>query len=261
MGSQLRTEEVFFPRSFTIAILDDRALQHLAAELAQLDRQITALLKKQKELLQMKSQLEASMGVSRWSASSSAASEVSPSVLAPPRPQHMPGHAIFTPVPQGVWKRQRRRGPTRPSPPPQPSFAHDNQFSALSSLPTPTPASRPPSPAPAPRASSQDSVYVIGSSIVRHVKVNGARVIHMGTNDICARQSEGCERFSRLIGLQSRLHGWCAVNGLGFVDNWSSFWEQPALYRRDRLHPSHLGSRILSRNIERAVCRLRTGGH
>ncbi|KAI4885464.1 hypothetical protein NFI96_007890 [Prochilodus magdalenae] len=147
-----------FPCSFTIAILDDRALQHLAAELARLDRQITALLKKQKELLQMKSQLEASMGVSRWSASSSAALEVSPSVLAPARPQHMPGHTIFTPVPQGVWKRQRRRGPTRLSPPPQPSFAHDNQFSALSSPPTPTPASRPPSPAPAPRASSQDAV-------------------------------------------------------------------------------------------------------
>ncbi|KAI4885465.1 hypothetical protein NFI96_007891 [Prochilodus magdalenae] len=96
----------------------------------------------------------------------------------------------------------------------------------------------------------------------------------MGTNDICARQSEvlkehyqmrldtarratnariiisgplptyrkGCERFSRLFGLHSRLHGWCAVNGLGFVDNWSSFWEQPALYRRDGLRPSHLGS-------------------
>ena len=86
----------------------------------------------------------------------------------------------------------------------------------------------------------------------------GTVVIHVGTNDICARQSEvlkehyqtlldtarkatnarivisgplptyrkGCERFSRLFGLQSWLRGWCAVNGLGFMDNWSSFWEQ-----------------------------------
>ncbi|KAI4888038.1 hypothetical protein NFI96_004469, partial [Prochilodus magdalenae] len=68
----------------------------------------------------------------------------------------------------------------------------------------------------------------------------------------------GCERFSRLFGLQSWLCGWSAINDLGFVDNWSSFWEQPALYRRDGLHPSCLGSRILSRNIESAVqtCKL-----
>ncbi|KAI4905682.1 hypothetical protein NFI96_009315, partial [Prochilodus magdalenae] len=303
----LISDSNFLPRSLIMATPDNRALQHLAAELARLDRQIAALLKKQNELLQRKSQLEVSRGVSRSPASSSAASEVSPSVLAPPRPQHTPGHAIFTPAPQGVWKHQHRRGSTRPSPPPQPSFAHDNRFSALSSPPTPTPVSRPPSPAPAPRASSQDSVYVIGSSIVHHVRVHGASgdatvtcfpgarvldiarrlptalsnrnafgtvVIHVGTNDICARQSEvlkehyqtlldtarkstnarivisgplptyrkGCERFSRLFGLQSWLRGWCAVNGLGFVDNWSSFWEQPALYRRDGLHPSRLGS-------------------
>ncbi|KAI4901609.1 hypothetical protein NFI96_007588 [Prochilodus magdalenae] len=256
----------FLPHSLTMAIPDNRALQHLAAELAPLARQTSALLKKQNELLQMKSLLEASRGVSRSPASSSAASEV----LAPPRPQHTPGHPIFTPAPQGVLKRQLCRGRTRPFPPPQPSFAHDNRFSALSSPPTPTPVSRPPSPTPAPRASSQDSVYVIGSSIVRHVRVHGARgdatvacfpgarvldiarrlptalsncnafgtvVIHVGTNDICARQSEVlkehyqtlqdtarkstnarivisgplptyrkcCERFSRLFGLQSWL--------------------------------------------------------
>ncbi|KAL7847088.1 hypothetical protein SRHO_G00220680 [Serrasalmus rhombeus] len=63
----------------------------------------------------------------------------------------------------------------------------------------------------------------------------------------------GSERFSRLFALQSWLRGWCACNGLGYVDNWSSFWEQPALYRRDGLHPSPLGSVVLSRNIERAI--------
>ncbi|KAL7861931.1 hypothetical protein SRHO_G00133720 [Serrasalmus rhombeus] len=53
-----------------MASSQDRALQALSAELARLDRQITALLKKQDELLQQKSQLEASR-------------EVSPSVVAP----------------------------------------------------------------------------------------------------------------------------------------------------------------------------------
>ena len=72
-----------------MTIPDDRALQHLTAELARLDRQNAVLLKKQNELLQMKSQLEASRSVSR-SPVSSVASEVSPSVLAPLRPQHTP---------------------------------------------------------------------------------------------------------------------------------------------------------------------------
>ncbi|KAL7886220.1 hypothetical protein AOLI_G00065150 [Acnodon oligacanthus] len=53
----------------------------------------------------------------------------------------------------------------------------------------------------------------------------------------------------------------CTFNGLGYVDNWSLFWEQPALYRRDRLHPSSLGSVILSRNIERAIHSLRSQDH
>ncbi|KAL7857951.1 hypothetical protein AOLI_G00180530 [Acnodon oligacanthus] len=163
-----------------------------------------------------------------------------------------------------------------------------------------------------------DLVYIIGSSIVRHVRVRGINrpatvscfpgarvldiarrlpsavhrhnafgtvVIHVGTNDISDRRSEvlkehyqtlldtamkktdarlvisgplptcrrGSERFRRLFTLQSWLRGWCAFNGLGYGDNWSSFWEQPAHYQRNGLHPSRLGSVVLSRNIERAI--------
>ncbi|XP_036442939.1 uncharacterized protein LOC118819315 [Colossoma macropomum] len=111
----------------------------------------------------------------------------------------------------------------------------------------------------------------------------GTVVIHVGTNDISDRRSEvlkehyqtlldtarkktgivisgplptyrrGSERFSRLFALQSWLCDCCALNGLGYVDNWSSFWERAALYWRDGLHPSRLGSGVLSRNIERAI--------
>ncbi|XP_036421667.1 uncharacterized protein LOC118805159 [Colossoma macropomum] len=307
-----------------MASSQERALQTLSAELARLDRQITALLKKQDELLRQKSKLEA-------------AREVSPSVVAPASSFRAPGDAVLTPAPHGPWERQRRRGPCRPTPPPQPIFASGNRFAALSTPHTPSPTSRasspPPAPAPrtsspapaprasppapAPRRSSQDSVYVIGSSIVCHVQVKvrnthatvscfpGARVldiakrlpsalrrnvfgtvvIHVGTNDILDRRSEvlkehyqtlldtarkktdarivisgplptyrrGSERFSRLFALQSWLRGWCALNGLTYVDNWASFWEQPALFRRDGLHPSQVGSVVLSRNIERAI--------
>ncbi|KAL7844759.1 hypothetical protein SRHO_G00232980 [Serrasalmus rhombeus] len=90
-----------------MASSQDRALQALSAELARLDRQITALLKKQDELLQQKSQLEASR-------------EVPPSVVAPAWTLRTPGDAVLTPTPAppGPWERQRRRQPSRPSPPP-----------------------------------------------------------------------------------------------------------------------------------------------
>ncbi|KAL7873980.1 hypothetical protein SRHO_G00049500 [Serrasalmus rhombeus] len=99
--------------------------------------------------------------------------------------------------------------------------------------------------------------------------LGNAGVMHVGTNNISDRRSEvlkkhyqtlldttrnktdariaisvplhtcrrGSDWFSRLFALQSCLCSWCTLNGLGYVDNWSSFWEQPALYRMDGLHP------------------------
>ncbi|KAL7874806.1 hypothetical protein SRHO_G00057760 [Serrasalmus rhombeus] len=63
----------------------------------------------------------------------------------------------------------------------------------------------------------------------------------------------GSKRFSKLFVLQSWLRGWRTFNGLGYMDNWSSFWKQPALHWRDGLHYSCLGSIVLSRIIERAI--------
>ena len=113
----------------------------------------------------------------------------------------------------------------------------------------------------------------------------GTVVIHAGVNDISSRQSEvlkehfrllldtvkkrtkarivisgplptyrrGSEVFSRLYALHCWLHGWCKNNGVGYVSNWSVFWERPAFYRRDGLHPSRRGSVILSGNIEKVL--------
>ncbi|KAL7859623.1 hypothetical protein SRHO_G00147700 [Serrasalmus rhombeus] len=185
-----------------MASSQDRALQALRSELARLDRQITALLKKQDKLFQQKSQLEASR-------------EVSPSVVTPA------------------------------------------STLLLSSLPTPSPSPRAPCPGfrhrqvpplSPPRSEVLKEHFQTLLDTAR--KKTDARIVISGPLPTYWR---GSERFSRLFVLQSWLRGWCTCNGLGYVDNWSSFWEQPALYRRDGLYPSPLGSVILSRNIERAI--------
>ncbi|XP_076839496.1 uncharacterized protein LOC143484579 [Brachyhypopomus gauderio] len=60
----------------------------------------------------------------------------------------------------------------------------------------------------------------------------------------------GCELFCHLFCLHSWLRDTCGSVGVDYVDNWESFRERPSLYRRDGLHPSRLGSAVLSRNIE-----------
>ncbi|KAL7839563.1 hypothetical protein SRHO_G00262210 [Serrasalmus rhombeus] len=205
----------------------DRALQALSSELARLDRQITALLKRQDELLEQKSQLEA-------------AREVSPSVVAPASSLCTPGDAVLMPA-----------RPSRPSPPPQPVFTSCNCFAAPSSPPTPSPTS----PVARPRVSAfctglgarvLDIAKCLPSAL-RRCNAFGTVVIHVGTNNISDRRSEvlkehyrtlldtarkttdarivisnpfptyrrGLERLSRLFVLQSWLYGWCACNGLG----------------------------------------------
>ncbi|KAL7873550.1 hypothetical protein AOLI_G00126210 [Acnodon oligacanthus] len=151
-----------FLSPLNMASSQNGALQVLGSELARLDRQITALLKRQDELLRQKSQLEA-------------AQEVSPSVVAPASSLRTPGDAVLmpAPAPPGPWERQCHRGPSRPSPPLQPVFSSCNRFAALSSPPMPSPIPRALPPDPAPQRSSQDSVYIIGRSIVRHVRVRG----------------------------------------------------------------------------------------
>ncbi|KAL7832455.1 hypothetical protein AOLI_G00300030 [Acnodon oligacanthus] len=253
-----------------MASSQDRALQALSSELAWLDRQITALLKRQDELLWQKLQFEAARDVSPW-------------VVAPALSLRTPGDAVLTPAPAppGPWERQRRRRPSRPSPPPR-----GPQFTAHAFSYTSGPVARPSASALFTGLGARVSdIARRRPSALRRRNAFGTVVIHVGTNDISDRCSKvlkehyqtlldtarkktdarivisgplptyrkGSERFSRLFVLQSWLRGWCTFNGLGYVDNQSSFWEQPALYRRDGLHPSRLGSVILSWNIERAI--------
>ncbi len=52
----------------------------------------------------------------------------------------------------------------------------------------------------------------------------------------------GNEIHSRLNSLMSK---WCPQNNIGFIDNWTSFWDRPDLLKRDGLHPSWGGAALL----------------
>ncbi|KAL7833251.1 hypothetical protein SRHO_G00302690 [Serrasalmus rhombeus] len=194
----------------------DRALQALSSELARLDRQITALLKRQDELLQWKSQLEASR-------------EVSPSMVAPasthretpfsrqPQPHLVPGNASAA---DGLPDLHRH--PSRSSPPATDSPPSAHRLRLHLRL--------------GPRARVLDIAKRLPSALRRR-DAFGTVVIHVGTNDISDRRSEvlkehyqtlldtarkktdarivisgplptyrrGSDRFSRLFALQSWL--------------------------------------------------------
>ncbi|KAG2456333.1 PIM3 kinase, partial [Polypterus senegalus] len=114
----------------------------------------------------------------------------------------------------------------------------------------------------------------------------GAIVLHAGVNDIRHRQSEilkadfaalikdtkertpsakifvsgllplirrSNEYYSRLLGLNNWLQGFCKKKDVGFIKNWNLFLERLCLFKRDGLHPNSFGARVLSENISKMV--------
>lgn len=105
-------------------------------------------------------------------------------------------------------------------------------------------------------------------------------VLHVGTNDISRRQSEslkrdfiqlfgvlkhlhldvsisgptptfgrGCERFSRLLYLNTWLRSACQEHNVHFIDNFNLFWWRSDLFRNDGLHLNFAGANVLSMNL------------
>jgi len=54
--------------------------------------------------------------------------------------------------------------------------------------------------------------------------------------------ARGAGRFSRILSLHTWLQSACRAHNLGFIDNFNLFWDRPALFGTDGIHPSRLGS-------------------
>ncbi|CAJ1079898.1 unnamed protein product [Xyrichtys novacula] len=130
-----------------------------------------------------------------------------------------------------------------------------------------------------PDATVADITEKIPSALNSHPQVNRV-VIHVGTNDTPRQQSEllkrdftqlfnklsrpqlrvfisgptltcgrGIGRFSRLLSLNTWLSSACSSHNVGFVDNFSAFWERRHLFGSDGLHLNRAGTRVLAANL------------
>ena len=58
---------------------------------------------------------------------------------------------------------------------------------------------------------------------------------------------------SHALGLNARLMRMCGEDGVGFMDEWSRFYERQKLYARDGVYFSRKGVQELSECLERTV--------
>ena len=65
------------------------------------------------------------------------------------------------------------------------------------------------------------------------------------------RRGEG--RFNQLLDMHYWLQAVCSSCGVNYIPNFHLFWARPDFYARDGLHPSALGNRSLSFNMQRVL--------
>jgi len=61
------------------------------------------------------------------------------------------------------------------------------------------------------------------------------------------------ELYSRMSSFNRWLSRWCPANNVGYVDKWKAFWGKPDLMRRDGIHPTLDGARLISANMTKLI--------
>ncbi|KAL7837871.1 hypothetical protein AOLI_G00262750 [Acnodon oligacanthus] len=213
-------------------------LQMLSRELLQVDQQIRAPLKWQTRL--EAAQVASYMAVSRLSLVATST---------PPDGARLPcltaGLPVFISALEQFWKLQRWRGKRRFSPIPP-------------CLVSPPVTSWKPSACRLFQCLGKCRVLDISkrfpAALSKHEDIGTVRIkARVVISALLPTYRRGSEVFSRLYELHCWLQSWCKNNGIGYMSNWSAFWERPAFHRRDGPHPSHRGSVILSRDVEKVL--------
>lgn len=122
------------------------------------------------------------------------------------------------------------------------------------------------------------------SALLDHYPTILTVIIHIGTNDIIARQScklhldlealvaiveslgvrcilsgpiplvtNSSERFSHSFNLHLWMQNFTSATGYGFISNFDAFWKVPSFYRNDGLHLNATGLATLARNYNNFI--------
>lgn len=87
-------------------------------------------------------------------------------------------------------------------------------------------------------------------TLLSTLRASNSRLIISGPLP-CTRRGYG--KFSRLCAFNDWLRTLCEKEHLCFIDNFDTFWQNPALFKRDGLHPNFRGSQLLSKNFQNVL--------